>query len=202
VPLTKESEIIVRKEVDPDGPQRIYSIQTASFKRIANAQNHFNSLMKEFDGNPIQYTRIEKIGIYYAIRLGKFNDSSAAKKFLAANQPLLSSAIIVNNYPSKLIKVKKDLDRDGPEKIYSVQTASFVLLSKALSHIKSMIREFKGKGVDYVRIVKIGKYYAIRLGKFDGYAVAKKFLNANQSQLSSAIVLDNYPLRKTLSTLR
>jgi hypothetical protein len=200
VSQTKESDMIVQRKVDPDGPQRIYSIQTGKFKIIANAQNYFKFLIKEFNDSPVQYTRIEKIGIYHAVRIGKFNGYTAAKKFLTANQPLLSSAIIVDNYPSKLISVKKGLDRDGPEKIYAVQTASFEFIANARRHFKSMIREFNGKGVDYVRIVKIGKYYAVRLGKFDGYTIAKKFLNSNPSQLPLAIILDNYPLRKTISS--
>jgi hypothetical protein len=197
---TREREVM--KEVDPYGPRRIYSIQTRSLQEIANAQRYFQSLMKEIDGSPIEYTRIEKIGIYYAVRIGKFNGYTSAKKYLADYQPLLSSAIIVDNYPHKLIEAKKGLDRDGPEKIYAVQTASFVSIAKARSHFKSMIREFNGKGVDYVRIVKIGTYYAVRLGKFDGYTAAKKFLNANPSQLPSAIIVDNYPLRKTISSWR
>jgi hypothetical protein len=197
---TKESEIIVQKEVDADGPPKIYSIQTGSFIKIANAQNYFKFLMKEFDESSVQYPRIEKIGAYYALRLGKFKGYTAAKKFLAANQPLLSSAIIVDSYPGKLIKVKKGVDRDSPEKIYAVQTASFELIANARRHFISMIREFNGKGIDYVRILKVGKYYAVRLGKFDAYAVAKKFLKANQPLLSSAIILENYPLQKTISS--
>jgi hypothetical protein len=200
VSQTKESEMIVQREVDPDGPQRIYSIQTGNFKRILYIQNYFKFMIREFNGKGVDYVRLVKVGEYYAVRLGKFNGYRAAKKFLTANQPLLSSAIILDNYPSKLIKAKKDLDRDGPKKIYSVQTSSFVSIATAQNHFKSLIREFNEKDMDYVRIVKIGKYYAVRFGKFDDYAVAKKFLIANQPLLSSAIILDNYPLRKTIST--
>jgi hypothetical protein len=196
VSQTKESDMIVQREVDPGGPQRIYSIQTGNFERIANTQNYFKSMIREFDGNGVDYVRLVKVGEYYAVRLGKFNGYAAAKKFLTANQFQLPSAIILDNYPSKLISVKKGLDKDGPKKIYAVQTASFELITNAHSHFKSKIREFNGKGVDYVRLVKVGKYYVVRLGKFDGYTAAKKFLMANQSQLPAAIILDNYPLRK------
>jgi phosphoribosylformylglycinamidine (FGAM) synthase PurS component len=197
VSQTIESETTVQQKVYPHGPQRIYSIQTGSFKIIANAEYHFNSLISEFNEKDIDYLRIVKIGQYYAVRLGKFDDYAVAKKYLIANQPLLSSAIILDNYPGKLIKAKKDLDRDWSQKIYSVQTASFVSAAAAQDHFESVIRELDGKDTDYVRIVKIGKYFAVRLGKFDDYAVAKKFLKANQYQLSSAIILDNYPLRKS-----
>jgi hypothetical protein len=202
VSQTKENDMIVQREVDPDDPQRIYSIQTGKFKKITYIQNHFDSMIKEFTGKGVDYVRLVKVGDYYVVRLGKFNGHAAAKKFLMANQSQLPAAIIVDNYPSKLISVKKGLDRDGPQKIYSVQTASFVLIADARSHFKSMIREFNGKGVDYVRLVKVGDYYAVRLGKFDGYTAAKKFLMANQSQLPSASIVDNYPLRKKISPSR
>jgi hypothetical protein len=198
--MTGENEVIVLKEFDPYGPQRIYSIQTGSFKEIANAYRYFNFLMREFEGSPVNYTRIEKIGVYYAVRIGKFNGYTATKQFLEDSQPLLSSSIIVDNYPSKLIKAKKDLDRDGPEKIYSIQTGSFLVLANARNNFQSMIRAFDGKGLDYVRLVKAGEYYAVRLGKFDGYTAAKNFFANSHPQFSSAIILDNYPVHNIIST--
>jgi hypothetical protein len=46
--------------------------------------------------------------------------------------------------------------------------------------------------LDNLRIDKIGKYYSVRLGKFDERSAAEKFLQSNKHHLHKAIILEAY----------
>jgi hypothetical protein len=72
-----------------------YTIQTGSFVNIETAKQQFNSIAKGLNEQKLEFLRIEKIGKYYAIRLGKFKDYSTANKFLRANETHLNGAIII-----------------------------------------------------------------------------------------------------------
>ena len=45
------------------------------------------------------------------------------------------------------------------------------------------------KNLHLLRIEKVGKYYSVRLGKFDNYETAKKYLQDVRLRLSEAIIL-------------
>jgi hypothetical protein len=52
-----------------------------------------------------------------------------------------------------------------------------------------MLQILNGKEFSFLRIEKIGKYYSVRLGRFDNYNNTKKFLQEIKSQLSEAVIL-------------
>jgi len=73
----------------------IYTIQTGSFLEITHAQEQFDSTLKILKGKAFSFLRIEKIGKYYSVRLGKFTDPNAAKQFIVAVIPDISNADIL-----------------------------------------------------------------------------------------------------------
>jgi hypothetical protein len=76
--------------------------------------------------------------------------------------------------------------------VYTVQAGSYTYRSNAENKYNSLIHDMNDRDRDHLRIEKIGEYYAVRLGRFDHYIAAKKFLNGMNSELSSAIVLKAY----------
>lgn len=84
---------------DPqDASQKIYTIQTGSLTNIQDAIKELNSILQTLNGNDLNLLRIEKIGKFYTVRLGKFDDYSKADKFLQKIKPNLSSAVILDAY--------------------------------------------------------------------------------------------------------
>jgi hypothetical protein len=82
--------------------------------------------------------------------------------------------------------------RQEPQLVYTIQTGSFISMEYAGNQFNYLVKSLNKKGLDYLRIERIGKYNAVRLGKFDSHAAAEKFLHANKSRLSKAIILDAY----------
>ena len=80
--------------------QLFHTIQISSFKTVNSAHKQFNTIVKELNENKenLDNLRIEKIGKFYSVRIGKFNNSNAAKKTLKKikhNQP---QAIVMTAY--------------------------------------------------------------------------------------------------------
>jgi cell division protein FtsN len=73
--------------------------------------------------------------------------------------------------------------------IYTIQTGSFLKVERAQKQFDSMLQILNGKEFSFLRIEKIGKYYSVRLGRFDNYNNTKKFLQEIKSQLSEAVIL-------------
>lgn len=73
--------------------------------------------------------------------------------------------------------------------IYTIQAGSFIEISRARTRFKSIKMGLSKEYLGFLRIEKIGEYYAVRLGSFEDYTVAKKFLQAIKHQLGDAIIL-------------
>jgi len=73
----------------------VYTIQTGTYSNKANAQEQFNSLLQSLNKKDLNFLRIEKIGKYYTVRLGKFENYATAKKFIQEVKPDLSEAVIL-----------------------------------------------------------------------------------------------------------
>ncbi|MHA1942446.1 MAG: PilZ domain-containing protein [Candidatus Hodarchaeales archaeon] len=78
-------------------PRLVYTVQIHSQKSIEDAQKQFNSVLQSLEKKH-NLLRIEKVGKYYTVRLGKFENYTSAKKFLQEIKPRLSEAIILKAY--------------------------------------------------------------------------------------------------------
>lgn len=76
----------------------IYTIQSGSFVREADAQKQFDSLKQGLSEKDLDHLRIEKIGKYYSVRIGNHKNLDSAEKYLQAMRPHLSAALITKAY--------------------------------------------------------------------------------------------------------
>jgi HEAT repeat protein len=93
---------------------------------------------------------------------------------------------------NKLVEKLRGDDKYVSRKIYTIQLGSFTKIEHAQHHFESIINVLNEKELDFLRIEKFGKLYAVRLGYFEDYADAKKSFRINKSHLSSAMVLNAY----------
>ena len=51
--------------------REFYTVQTASFVTLDDARKHYDSIIRKIKGEKLDHLRIEKIGNYFSIRIGK-----------------------------------------------------------------------------------------------------------------------------------
>ena len=81
--------------------QLFYTIQTSSFSSVPDAQKQFDSIVNELDKTQLDNLRIEKIGKFYSVRLGKFMDHTSAERFFMTVKPKLPDATVMKAYIKK-----------------------------------------------------------------------------------------------------
>ncbi|MEE8329774.1 MAG: tetratricopeptide repeat protein [Thermodesulfovibrionia bacterium] len=75
-----------------------YTIQIGSFLELEPAEKQFDLLKQGLKEENIDYLRVEKIGKYYSVRLGKFKDNAEAKKALPVVKRHVAAAITMKSY--------------------------------------------------------------------------------------------------------
>ncbi|GEM_PF-4566530 len=90
--------------------QKIYTIQAGSFAKAGYARKQFDYIAQKLNKKELAYLRIEKVGKFYSVRLGKFKDYGAARRFLQAIKTRLPGVIILRGYfkPARVIRIFKD----------------------------------------------------------------------------------------------
>jgi len=83
-----------------------YTIQTGSFLELAPAEKQFDLLKKGLKDEGIDYLRVEKIGRYYSVRLGKFKNKAEAEKSLYLVKRYVAAAMTMKSYFIKERMVK------------------------------------------------------------------------------------------------
>lgn len=78
------------------------------------------------------------------------------------------------------------------QSIYTIQSGSFITLPPAEKEFNRVAQTLDRKDLDFLRIEKIGKYFSVRLGKFDNRVPAEKLLRANRAHIGSAVVMKAY----------
>jgi len=83
----------------PDGNlSLVYTIQAGSFKDLDTARKLYDSILNELNKEDLAYLRIEKVGQYYAVRIGKFGEQRHAKIFHKKTGSHLSTARMMKAY--------------------------------------------------------------------------------------------------------
>ncbi|MEN8262956.1 MAG: tetratricopeptide repeat protein [Nitrospirota bacterium] len=75
-----------------------YTIQSGSFSDIKDAHRHFDSIMERLHAKDLSHLRIEKVGEFYSVRIGMFEDYDTAEKLLKTNESQLYEAMILKAY--------------------------------------------------------------------------------------------------------
>lgn len=78
------------------------------------------------------------------------------------------------------------------ELIYTVQTGSFLSVGNAQKQVDSIVQKLNEQELDHLRIEKKGKFYPVRIGRFDNYTAAKTYLEAINAKLPGSIVMTAY----------
>ena len=99
VPLSiKDVNALNKDRSIADKPQTIYTIQIGSFLTFARAQNEFNSKMEVLTKEYDSFLRIEKIGTFYTVRLGKIESYSSAENFIKSVSSKMPKAKILKAF--------------------------------------------------------------------------------------------------------
>ncbi|UCH82332.1 MAG: SPOR domain-containing protein [Nitrospiraceae bacterium] len=95
----KKSTIASRplRQKTEDIPE-IYTVQTGSFLDINRAMEQFNFIADHLHSKNYSNLRIEKIGKYYAVRLGKYNNDSSAERMLRKLIHDIKSPVVLKAY--------------------------------------------------------------------------------------------------------
>ena len=97
----------------------IYTIQTGSFIHTSDAQEQFNFIVQGLPEKDLDYLRIEKIGKYYSVRIGMFEDRVNADTFLQAMKSWIPTALKLKAYikDDRIIKIYRDPSSVDKQKI-------------------------------------------------------------------------------------
>lgn len=94
--------------------ETIYTIQTGSFKDDQRAEKQFRIIEQSLEETALQALRIEKIGEFYAVRVGKFASLAATEQFLRENELSLKGALVMKAY---IIDERIIMIRDGKKEV-------------------------------------------------------------------------------------
>jgi hypothetical protein len=100
--------------------ESVYTIQTDSFKDSLRAEKKFRIIEQSLEGTAFQALRIEKIGRFYAVRVGRFGSLAEAEHFLRKHKRSLERSMVMKAYfiDERILQI-----HDGVEE--------YVLVSKA-----------------------------------------------------------------------
>lgn len=88
-----------------------------------------------------------------------------------------------------LIQLYLSPDSLSSRLFYTIQSGSFLDADDARKHFRIIAKKLDRKDRDNLRIEKIGKFYSVRIGRFEDYGSTNKFLDTIKSQLKEAIIL-------------
>ncbi len=76
----------------------IYTIQAASFSSESDSLEYYESLMGTLNEEELDYLRVEKVGSYYSVRIGKYDDYKGVMKMLRSISTGVRGAIAMEAY--------------------------------------------------------------------------------------------------------
>jgi hypothetical protein len=76
----------------------IYTVQAGSFDDLQRARKLYDSIKGNLTTEDLAYLRIEKVGHYYAVRIGKFGEWRYVEIFHDKIRSKFSTAIIMQAY--------------------------------------------------------------------------------------------------------
>jgi hypothetical protein len=103
----------------------------------------------------------------------------------------VSTKLLLNKINSP---VAEPLSKGTDEKtlIYTIQTGSFLKLDRAREQFGLIADLLQAKDYGNLRIEKIGRFYTVRLGKYDNYSSADDLLQKLIHKIESPVILKAY----------
>jgi hypothetical protein len=126
-----------------EGEDRLYyTIQIGSFIPLDRARNKYASAIQKLLDKKPDHLRIEKIGTYNSVRIGKFITYVSAEKYLSSVKAHFSSAFIIQAYiKDKRIVMELKKDPSQKEKGITIETKSFNAITPVHSSRKSGFKD-------------------------------------------------------------
>jgi len=90
-----ESKVIPRKG---GSLSLVYTVQAGSFDDLQSARKLYDSIINDLTSEDLSYLRIEEVGQYYAVRIGKFEERRSAEIFHEKTSSQLSTTMIMQVY--------------------------------------------------------------------------------------------------------
>ncbi|MBI4689178.1 MAG: tetratricopeptide repeat protein [Nitrospirae bacterium] len=91
-PVASSSDVPIKKS---PALEEYYTLNIKNFTLLEQAANEFNALTKKMNEKDLDGLRIEKIGRYFSVRLGRFRDYASAKELLNNAGDTISEAVIL-----------------------------------------------------------------------------------------------------------
>jgi hypothetical protein len=143
------TDTIYKKIAEKEESVLFYTIQAGSFVTLERAGKHFESVMQGLVEKELDHFRIEKIGNFYSVRLGKFIKYADAEKYVQAIKPELSQAIILEAYikDERIVKKYNGIVSKG-KKENNINGNSFEVITKhdlvmpSMPTIKNELKKF------------------------------------------------------------
>jgi tetratricopeptide (TPR) repeat protein len=76
----------------------IYTVQLNSFDEMRNAREYYYEIIETVDKKNLDYLRIEEIGRFYTVRLGRIKDAEEAKAFYKWIKTQLTRSVLMQAY--------------------------------------------------------------------------------------------------------
>jgi tetratricopeptide (TPR) repeat protein len=90
--------IILSLPLNSFAAELIHTIQVASSISEKDTLKYYEDIQQVLSEKELEYLRIEKVGKYYTVRLGKHKDINSIKKFLQSIKSRIPTAIIMKSY--------------------------------------------------------------------------------------------------------
>jgi hypothetical protein len=118
---------------------------------------------------------------------------ATADQYLKEIVPQISTAVIRKAYmkDERMVKVYTRLSAEF-ELIHTIQMGSFLRSADAKKQFNSIVQKLNYKGLDYLRIEKIGDYYCVRIGKFEDRVTAEEYLKERDFQIIRPLITKAY----------
>jgi len=126
-----------------------YTIQIGSFTALARARTEFASVIQKMSDTKPDYVRIEKVGEYNTVRIGKFEEYMPAESYLSQVKTHFESAFITHAY-IRDNRIVRELRQDQAETKNGINMNA--------GSFNSMIHEDSFRNVDSTGNDQSGQY--------------------------------------------
>jgi len=118
ISVRKASAVSEQLKERQTSQESVYTIQSSSFKDSQRAERQFRLIERSLEETALQALRIEKIGRYYTVRLGRFASLTEAEQFWREHELSLEGAIVMKAYfiDDRILLIHDGVEKDELEK--------------------------------------------------------------------------------------
>ncbi len=159
---------VLSQQLHQYASRTVFTVQTGSFMNYDDAQNQFDFIVQGLPEKDLDYLRIEKIGAYYSVRIGIFEDKKSADTMLREMKSMVPAALKLKAYikDDRITKMYKGASSD------ETRTIEQKVLTNAKTRKTGLRRNYKSAQQS------VPEMYTIQTGSFLNYDDAQKKYDA------------------------